>query len=266
MISLCLNGFNGSPFYGGPADLPAWVDAAAHAGFPFFAPDRWSIDAYIAGGGTVEKLARRMRDAQIGCGFIGAAAMLGSDGDLIADMRMALRAAQTLDAHFIQINVNMPDGPARYTALENACNVTEGSGVRIAIEYMPFMALRSVTETAALALHAGYDKAGAMIDIWHHMRGPDRWADLEAVDLAAVAYVEFNDAPPMLGDDIVRETMERRVFPGEGEFDAARFAETFKSRGYDGMVSVEVLNGEWRRRDLRDYATRAFESSAPYWL
>ena len=74
------------------------------------------------------------------------------------------------------------------------------------------------------------------------------------------------NAPPMLNDDLLHELMERRVFPGEGEFETRRFADAFKTRGYGGIVSVEVLNGDWRKRDLREYAARAYETSALYWL
>lgn len=266
MISLCLNSFNGSPYYGVVSDVPAWVDASARAGFPLFGPDRWSLEAYINGGGALETLARLMRDAQVGCGFIGAAAVLGAPGDLTGEMQIALRAAQALDARFIQVNANAPDAQTQIAAMEQAAAVVKGSGIRIAVEFLPTMTLGALNETVDLVRHAGFDAAGAQIDIWHHTRGPSTWADLESVDLDAVAYVEFNDAPPMLSDNLLHELMERRSFPGEGEFETQRFADAFRTRGYDGIVSVEVLNGDWRTRDLRDYAARAFETSAPYWL
>ena len=266
MVTLCLNGFNGSPYYGAPTDVPAWIDAAARAGFPLFGPDRWSLEAYIASGGTLEKLARLMRDAQVGCGFIGAAAVLGMSDDLTREMEIALLAAQALGARFIQINANAPDWQGQLAAMEEAAAVVRGSCVRIAVEFLPTMTLGALNETVELVRHAGPENAGAQIDIWHHARGPSTWADLENVDLDAVAYVEFNDAPPMLNDDLLHELMERRTFPGEGEFETQRFADAFRKRGYDGIVSVEVLNGDWRTRDLRDYAARAYQTSAPFWL
>ncbi len=266
MVSLCLNSFNGSPYYGGSTDVPAWVDAAARAGFPLFGPDRWSLEAYLASGGSLEKLARLMRDAQVGCGFIGAAAVLGMSENLTDDIKVALRAAQALGAHFIQVNANAPDWPSQIAAMEDAAAVVKGSGVRLAVEFLPTMSLKGLKETVDLTRRVGFENAGAQIDIWHHTRGPSTWTDLESVNLDAVAYVEFDDAPPMLGDDLLHELMERRAFPGEGEFETRRFADSFKKRGYDGIVSVEVLNGEWRKRDLREYAARAYETSAQYWL
>jgi sugar phosphate isomerase/epimerase len=266
MVSLCLNGFNGSPYYGVATDVPAWVDAAARAGFPLFGPDRWSLEAYVKNGGALEQLARLMRDAQVGCGFIGAAAVLGMSDNLTGDMQIALRAAQILGARFIQVNANASDWERQTAAMKEAAAVVRDSSVRIAVEFLPTMSLKGLTETVDLVRDAGLDAAGAQIDIWHHTRGPSTWTDLEGVDLDAVAYVEFNDAPPMLNDDLLHELMERRIFPGEGEFETQRFADAFKKRGYDGIVSVEVLNGAWRTRDLRDYAAHAFQTSAQFWL
>lgn len=45
MTMLSLNGFNGSPWLTGAQDLGGWIDAAAAAGFPLFAPDCPAIAA-----------------------------------------------------------------------------------------------------------------------------------------------------------------------------------------------------------------------------
>ena len=39
-----------------------------------------------------------------------------------------------------------------------------------------------------------------------------------------------------------RESSHRRAVPGEGVLELDRFAETMRDRGYDGIVSVEVLS------------------------
>lgn len=266
MVAFCLNGFNGSPYVGVEPDLPASIDAAARAGFAFFAPDRFSLAAWLEGGRSLDALARCMSDAGIACGFIGASALLGGPGVLEEEMAAARRAAETLGAPFVQVNVAIPEGPSRIEAIEKACIAMDGSGLRIAIEYMPQSALRCVAETLAMVDHVGRDRAGVMIDIWHHSRGPDDWDDLAAIPVDAIAYVEFCDALPMICGDLSYETLSRRVFPGGGEFDVGRFARTLRGKGFDGMVSIEVLNAEWRARPLQDFADKALRSSRPYWV
>lgn len=261
----CLNGFNGSTYIGQPGDLPAWIDAAAAAGFPLFGPDSFTLAAWLARGETLGGLARRMRDAGIGCGYIAAAAMLDGGPDAVPALLSAADAAEALGAPFLQVNMAGPDTATRRHALEQACAALDGRGLRLAIEYMPYTGLDSVGETVALAHHVGTERAGAMIDIWHHSRGPDGWDNLAAVPLDAVAYIELNDALPMIGADLTAETLNRRTFPGDGEFAVERFVRTFRDKGYHGMVSVEVLNADWRGRPLDDFACRCLASSAAFW-
>jgi len=262
---LCLNGFNGSPYLGADENLPGWIDAAAAAGFPLFAPDRFSLEVWAARGGTLAGLSKRLRDAGIGCGFIAAAAMLDG-GDASAELNQAREAAEALGTRFLQINLAAATPQARLAAVERACAVLQGSGLRLAIEYMPISPLISVRETVAIVQHVGTACAGAMIDIWHHSRGPDGWADLAAVPADAIAYVELNDALPLQSQDLAAETVSRRVFPGEGEFDIARFVRTLGAIGYQGMASVEILNEVWRAKPIGAFAAKAYESSAAVWI
>ncbi|OCC25514.1 hypothetical protein MB02_02445 [Croceicoccus estronivorus] len=261
----CLNGFNGSSYLGQQADLPGWIDAAARAGFPLFGPDVFSLAAWQENGGIMATLACRMRDAGVGCGYIAAAGMLGGEAAILPGLLQAADAADALGAPFLQVNMTGADTATRKAALEQACDVLAGRGLKLAIEYMPYTGLASVRETVSLAHHVGTDRAGAMIDIWHHSRGPDSWKDLASVPLEAIAYVELNDALPALSDDQTVETLSRRTFPGAGELDVDRFVTLLRDKGYNGMVSVEVLNEEWRGRDLTEFARRCHESTAAFW-
>lgn len=263
--AFCLNAFNGSAFIGQSGDVPGWIDAAAAAGFPLLGPDLFSIDACAKRGVTPAALARHLRDAGIGCGYIAASAMLDGGPHGLPMLLHAADIAETLGAPFLQINMDGPDPATRQNALEQACTALDGRGLKIAIEYMPQTGLHTVGETVALAMHVGTDHAGAMIDIWHHSRGPDQWEDLIAVPVEAIAYVELDDALPAIGDDLVDEMLNRRTFPGKGEFDIAQFARIMRDKGYDGMVSIEVLNAEWRDEPLELFARTCFESSAALW-
>lgn len=264
--SFCLNAFNGSTMIGHqPENLRGWIDAAAAAGFPLFGPDFFTLSTWAGTGGTYADLARHMRDAGIGCGYIAASAMLDGSADRLSMLLQAADAAEALGAPFLQINMNGPDHATRQVALEQAVTALEGRPLKLAIEYMPQTGLNSVTETVALAQHVGTVRAGAMIDIWHHTHGPDDWDTLAAVPRDAIAYIELDDALPDAGDDLVHEMMNRRTFPGEGRFAVSRFLSTIAGTGYDGMVSVEVLNADWRNQPVADFARRCQDSSAAFW-
>ena len=264
---LSFNAFNASPYFDTAVALPEQIDAAAGAGFELIGIDRGSIVSFEAEGGAADAIAEQLARAGLGCGAITAAGVIGAGPQTAAELAHAAAWADRLGAPFIQVNVALPPGQAAQAALDEACRTVAAiaPGVRLAIEYMPFSPLASVVETVALARHVGFDRAGALIDVWHHERGPDSWDDLAAVPLEAIAYVEFDDALPLASDDLIGETLSRRTFPGEGEFDLTRFASVIRGTGYKGPVSVEVLSAEWRGGDLGAFARHCAETSRPYW-
>lgn len=256
------NAFNGSPLVGGGVSLAEQIAAAAGAGFLLMALDRFSLENFLAAGSRIEDVRHMLDSAGIGCGAITAAGMLGLDPQAIAAIGRASDWARVLGAPFVQINVGNA-GAAQRDAMEAACDAA-GQGVRLAVEYMPFTPLNRVGDAVALARHVGFNRAGVLIDVWHHERGPDSWDDLAAVPLEAIAYVEFDDALPA-GADMAEDTMQSRTFPGEGVFDLRRFADIIAKIGYSGVVSIEILNAQWRSGDMKEFAERAFNSSKAYW-
>ena len=109
------------------------------------------------------------------------------------------------------------------------------------------------------------DRAGVVIDSWHFFRGESSWQDLETVPLSRIAYVQFSDATAAVSDDVLDETMNRRVMPGDGGFELDRFASTLLGRGWEGLVSVEVLSRDLGRLPVAEFARLAWESTSPYW-
>ena len=61
MAELCFNTFNQSAWFGVDADLPGQLVAAADAGFRWWGPDVYSLDAWIASGHAVIELADVVR-------------------------------------------------------------------------------------------------------------------------------------------------------------------------------------------------------------
>lgn len=262
LFPLSFNGFNASPYLGNAADLPGLIEAAASAGFPLIALDRFALEAHLQAGGTRAEVRAFLDAAHIGCSAITAVAMLGTDPMADQALNDARIWADMLGAPFIQINMACVGADQR-PALERACRIVDSTS-RLAIEYMPICPLDRAGDTLALVDAVGRERAGLMIDVWHHENGPDDWTDLAAIPADAIAYVEFNDAPPVDGDPGIA-TIDQRTFPGQGQFDLDRFVATIRAIGYQGPVSIEVLNKPWRGGDLKAFARRCQETSAPYW-
>ena len=65
---------------------------------------------------------------------------------------------------------------------------------------------------------------------------------------------------------MIRESLHRRAVPGEGILDLKRFAATFLDRGWDGMVSVEVLSAALRQLPVDAVVERLYATTAAYWV
>jgi sugar phosphate isomerase/epimerase len=111
---------------------------------------------------------------------------------------------------------------------------------------------------------AGADKAGLLIDSWHFSFGDSTWEDLETVPLDRIAYVQFDDALRPVSDDLMDETLNRRAMPGAGFLELDRFAGTLLDRGWEGLVSVEVLSSELQALSIDDFARAAHDSTRRY--
>ena len=264
MAELCFNTFNRSAWFGVDPDLPAQIAAAAAAGFRLFGPDVFSLDGWVGSGRSVGELGHVLEDHGMECWEI-AALDLGGEEETLAAARHLSELASVLGPPWILTNVGAPIDAALCQRFSRVCDILGEAGARPAVEYLPFTPANSIATARVLIDHVGTDRAGILFDSWHHFRGPDTDADLEVVPLELVAYVQFDDALPLVSTDLMAETVNRRTFPGEGEFDLEHYCAIMRGKGFDGVVSVEILNDGWRRGDLAEYARRAFTSSARYW-
>jgi sugar phosphate isomerase/epimerase len=264
LAELCFNTFNRSAWFGVDPDLPGQVAAAADAGFPLFGPDVFSLDAWVDSGRTTGELADLLDARGMRCWEISGIEVGEADASL-ASARHIRELASALKPSWVLTNVVAPIDASLCETFSRVCDVLAEAGVRPAVEYLPFTPANSIATTRVLIDHVGVERAGILFDTWHHFRGPDTDADLEAAPLDLVAYVQFDDALPMASDDLMAETIGRRAFPGEGEFNLDRYCTIMRNKGFDGVVSVEILNDRLREGDLEDFARRAYTSTARYW-
>jgi sugar phosphate isomerase/epimerase len=149
--------------------------------------------------------------------------------------------------------------------IERCAAMFAEAGAKLAVEFSPLGPVSSIPLALELVDVAGVDRAGVLVDSWHFSRGDSTWNDLEQIPLERIAYVQFDDAPPAVTSDLVDETVNRRVMPGDGELELERFATTLLGRGWDGIVSVEVLNRQLCELPIEDFSRRAYDATIGYW-
>jgi sugar phosphate isomerase/epimerase len=194
------------------------------------------------------------------------ALVLGRDDD--ANLRHAQALAEgaaTVGAEWVLTTFGVPLTSDSAKAMARYAAMFAEAGAKMAAEFSPLGKVTSIPAALAVVEAAGADRAGVMIDTWHYFRGDSTWEDLETMPLERIAYVQFADAPKPASDDAMDETMNRRVMPGDGAFDLTRFASTLLERGWQGLVSVEVLSHDLRRLPVPEFARMAHETTARYW-
>jgi sugar phosphate isomerase/epimerase len=257
---------NYAPFvWGGDPDLPGQIAGAARAGFPLIGLDLASIERFVDEGERLETLAGALASAGIECFEVQALVLTDDEASTLEQAEQLARIASTLGAPFVQAGVSTPLGPHIAKHLNRAAEIIRSAGATIAMEFLPFTPLRDIAGTRELIRQAEAPDVGVMVDTWHFFYGPDEWSDLEALPLEEIAYVQFDDHPGRVSDDWMHETTQRRVLPGEGEFDLERFCSVMRAKGYDRPVSVEIISEALRALPPAEFAEKVYAATAPYW-
>jgi sugar phosphate isomerase/epimerase len=114
-------------------------------------------------------------------------------------------------------------------------------GVRIALEFQKASPLCACLETAMalIAQASGAGDVGVCLDVFHYYTGPSKFEDLAYLSPANLAWVQVCD---LSGTPRESAGDADRILPGDGDFQLGPIVEHLGRIGYDGYVSLEVLN------------------------
>ena len=241
-----------SPSFGGRPDLPAIVSAAAGAGFDLIGLDLATVDAYIAGGGTLASLARLLDDAGLGVtdvvalslrpgddpAALGAAARGGRGGRRRPVLRGRRRRAGRAGGGRRRLRGRARGARCRR---ERGWPSSSAATWACARSPMPWPSART----------SGWDRAGVLIDTYQCAGRARRPADVAALAAGQVALVQVADAagPAPAGDGLVTESRHHRLLPGAGDLPIGAYVAAVVSTGYRGPLAAEVLSDAVRAAD-----------------
>jgi sugar phosphate isomerase/epimerase len=125
-------------------------------------------------------------------------------------------------------------------ALGEAAELAGRSGIRVALEFQKTAGFCTSLDTAlALIAQSGSSNVGVCLDFFHYYTGASKFEDLGYLTGDSMAWVQICDlsgTPRELARD------SDRILPGEGDFQIGPVLDHLRRIGYDGYVSLEVLN------------------------
>ncbi len=142
-------------------------------------------------------------------------------------------------ADFVQ-KVEIADLQRAVVSLKQAAQWAAAFDVRLALEFRGSATFCSCLDTAlTLVAQCGEPNVGVNLDVFHYYTGPSKPEDLERLTKANLAFVQVSD---LAGIPRELATDADRVFPGEGDFRLNPIIERLRAIGYEGYVSLELLN------------------------
>ncbi|MGH9738389.1 MAG: sugar phosphate isomerase/epimerase family protein [Candidatus Acidiferrales bacterium] len=178
--------------------------------------------------------------------------------------KMLLEAAEAFEAHHVKVgSFEHTDAPMSKVidAFGELCREGAEHDARIGWELMPFCDIDSVEKAVELVKGAGESNGGICLDLWHLAKLRIPYEKVARMPLKYITSIEVNDGTRECPWPLHEDTVNHRVFCGEGEFDPKRFVSVMLKAGYDGPWGIEVLNLAARSWPLAKLASHAFKTT-----
>jgi 4-hydroxyphenylpyruvate dioxygenase len=125
-------------------------------------------------------------------------------------------------------------------SLVEAARWAQAFNVRLALEFHGKGSFCACLDTAlALVRASGESNVGVCLDVFHYYTGPSKFEDLGLLTADNLFFVQVSD---IAGVPRELATDRDRILPGEGDFRLDPIIAQIRQAGYDGWVSLEVLN------------------------
>ena len=180
-----------------------------------------------------------------------------------ADAKFKLMSRLGMDTMLACTNVataTIDDDGLRAEQLFRLAELAGNHGVKVAYEALAWGRYVSDYEHAhRLVEEVDHPNLGTCLDSFHILSRDWDTAPIEGINPERIFFVQVADAPK-LSLDVLSWSRHYRVFPGEGQFELAKFMGHVVRAGYAGPVSLEVFNDVFRQSDVERTAVDAMRS------
>lgn len=260
-MKFSFNTFNHSVFLGLEPTLPAQIAAAGASGYEHIGVDIPSVVAHAEAGVAPAALVDAMAAAGVTPYELNFWAIVPDADASRAGLTVALDVFDALGAQWLQSVVMGPVDEGVVAVMRDAASALADRGAGLAVEYLPNYPVCSIRDVLELSEQVGPPGVGVCVDAHHFFRGPDTFDDFDALPDRELAFLQFCDALPLGDMDLGDAMVNGRAMPGDGEFPLDEFCRHAVERGYDGVVSVEILSSVWRSRPLDEYVKTSLDTT-----
>jgi len=180
-----------------------------------------------------------------------------------ADAKFRLMARLGMDTILVCSNVataSIDSDDLRTEQLGLLADLAGQHGVKVAYEALAWGKYVSDYEHAHRLVEAvDHPNLGTCLDSFHILSRDWDTAPIEAFNPDKIFFVQVADAPK-LSMDVLSWSRHYRVFPGEGQFELAKFMGHVVRAGYAGPVSLEIFNDVFRQSDVERTAVDGMRS------
>jgi sugar phosphate isomerase/epimerase len=229
-------------------------EAAARAGFAGVALSWDELQAARASGGNPTGIRRHLAAAGLVAPQLEYLSLPAAGGE--EAFRVTAREAAETAAEFgcetilvvaLEVGASFERLADSFGLLADFCG---RAGVKCAIEFVPTVtAVPDLATARRLVGSVGSLSAGLLVDSLHFYRSGAPWAELDMLSPAEVLAIQVNDGKRgPAGPDFAEEALGRRLLPGDGEFDLARFVNRLAAAAPEIPLTAEVINRELQQK------------------
>ncbi len=247
-----------------PTDPPRFglverAQAALEAGFASMALAPGEVAAARAAGLTptdlrepLDEVGIVVRDLEPLRGWDAEEGGARADEEAIHELADAFGATQV-------IAIQMVDDVPPATVAERFAGVCERAaahGLTVAFEARAHSPVETPAGVGELFERAGRDNVGAVVDCYHAFRAGWGAAEVAAAGVPVTA-IHLNDTTAVPLESPVRDAIDNRLAPGEGDQDVRGLLASLAAAGIEAPFAVEVLSAAARELPLAEAARRA---------
>jgi len=246
-LGMCIASLLPDPLAPTPRTVRDALDAAAGAGFGEVSVWAWQLPL-VTDAGTLEAARSALDGRGLRVRVVEAATAwsAGTEAETRAEASSIAAAVDAVGASSVLaccLEPTLADGDGARSRLAVLADAVGRVGARVGVEFLPWSGIANLRAVWDLVEPLG-SGVGLVFDTWHWQRQPGG-GDLEllaSIPPERFTFVQLSDAPAVATGELMDETMNRRLLPGEGAVDFAGPLNALAAIGADPFVAVELFN------------------------